>query len=72
MENLPKINRILDRVRDKHGTLSDAFRAAGLDPGSRVGKNTRRLIEQKVQGIRPVKPWDLWALRGLLSFRKKR
>lgn len=72
MNDLSPFAELLDRVREKHGTLSNAFRAAGLDPDSRAGKNTRRLVEKKINGDSPVKAWDVWALRGLLSLRKRR
>lgn len=59
------------KVEAKHGSLADAIRAGGVDPTSSVGKLIRRNIELKTAGTRPVRIWDLWALRGLLSMRKR-
>lgn len=67
-----KFISLLERVKKKHSTLSAAMRAGGVDPTSTLGLRIRRLIEQKASGDRRVKPWDLWALQGLLTFRKKK
>ena len=60
-----------ERVSER-AMLADALRAGGLDPNSRTGRNVRRLIERKAAGTNPVSEWDVWALRGLLTFRKKK
>ena len=67
-----KFISLLGELTSKHGTLADALRAGGLDPNSRTGRNVRRLIERKAGGTNPVSEWDVWALRGLLAFRKKK
>lgn len=70
MEKSNLFKQMLDQLREKHGTLADAFRAAGVDPNESEARQARRTIERRMSG-QNVNLWDLWALRGLLSFRRK-
>lgn len=63
---------LLAQVRTKHGTLADAMRAGGVDPDTKEGKSVRRLIELKSRSEKHApRAWDIWAIRGLLSLRKR-
>ena len=63
---------LLAKVRAKHGSTANAFRAGGVEPGSLEGKSIRRLIELKSRSEEHApRAWDLWALRGLLFMRKR-
>ena len=58
-------------VEQKHGSLAGALRAGGIDPDSKEGRAIRRNIELKTAGTNAARVWDIWALRWLLSRRKK-
>ena len=70
MDTRSRFNELFQKVLDKHGSLSDAIRAAGIDPYDNEGLKIRRTIERRKE--QNVNWWDVFALMGLLSFRKRR
>lgn len=71
MKKISTFTALLDKVKEKHGTLADAMRAADVDPSGSDGRLLRRTIERRITKD-SANLWDLLALRGLLSFRRRK